>query len=52
MTEEQLDKVLSVGMRQYVENTVENVKASVESEPVIEFATTLKRGSTAFFVRK
>ena len=49
MTEEQVDKVLSVAMRQYVENTVENVEASVESEPGIEFSDKFKKRINRLF---
>jgi len=49
MTEEQVDKVLSVAMRQYVENTVENVEASVESEPGIEFSDNFKKRINRLF---
>lgn len=49
MTEEQLDKVLGVAMRRYVENTVENVDASVESEPGIEFSNRFKKRINRLF---
>ena len=49
MTEEQVDKVLSVAMRQYVENIVENVEASVESEPGIEFSDNFKKRINRLF---
>ena len=49
MTEEQVDKALSVAMRQYVENTVENVEASVESEPGIEFSDNFKKRINRLF---
>ena len=49
MTEEQLDKVLSVAMRQYVENTVENVEASKECSDEIEFSDRFKKRINRLF---
>lgn len=49
MTEEQLDKVLSVAMRQYVENTVENVEASEKSNSEIEFSDRFKKRINRLF---
>lgn len=49
MTEEQLDKVLGVAMRRYVENTVENVEVSKESTDDIEFSDRFKKRINRLF---
>ena len=49
MTEEQVDKVLSEAMRQYVENTVENVEASKGCSDEIEFSDRFKKRINRLF---
>lgn len=52
MTDEQLDKVLSVAMRRYVENTVENVETLRTSTDDIEFSDRFKKRINRLFREK
>lgn len=49
MTEQEFDEVLKKAMKQYVENSVENVEAFVDKEADVEFSDRFKRRMNRLF---